>query len=115
MNEAALRAYGKFSPDGFAAQKIDPIGMVGHPPYVRMGPDLPRASAADGATALIAALQGDLTGPPPAAEFHSVRTILESPSWHRDVVAGVPGAHPDAAVEVVDAHTFYLLAAQSQR
>jgi hypothetical protein len=109
MDPATMRAYSVFSPDGFAAQKIDPAGLVGHTPYVRMGPDLPRASAADGATALIAALDGDLAAAPGAPEFHSVRTILEPPSWHRDVVAAAEAAHPDAALEIVDAHTFYAL------
>lgn len=113
MDPATLRAYSRFSPDGFAAQKIDPAGLVGDTPYVRMGPDLPRASAADGAAALLAALDGDPGGPPETAEFHSLRTILEGPGWHRDVVDGAVAQAPAAAIEIVDAHTFYALVRES--
>ncbi|GAA4991596.1 GxGYxYP domain-containing protein [Actinopolymorpha pittospori] len=109
MDEATMRAYADFSPDGFAAQKVDPEGMVGQTPYVRMGPDLPRADVATASQALQAALDGDLAGPPPEPEFHSIRTILATPSWHRDIVAAVRGRVPDAALEIVDAHTFYAL------
>lgn len=114
MDEATLRAYAEFSPDGFAAQKVPTIGLVGDTPYVRMGPDLPRAGVPEASDALQAALTGDLSGPPAAPEFHSIRTILEPPSWHRDVVATVNGRVPDAAMEVVDAHTFYALVRQHQ-
>jgi hypothetical protein len=114
MDRATLQAYADFSPDGFAAQKVPPLGLVGDTPYVRMGPDLPRAGVPEAADALQAAFEGDLAGPPPAPAFHSIRTILEPPSWHRDVVAAVTGRIPDAAVEIIDAHTFYALVRQYQ-
>ena len=109
MDAATLRAYADFSPGGFAAQKVDPAGLVGETPYVRMGPDLPRADPLTAADALQGALDGDLTGPPTAPEFHCLRTILMSPSWHREVVDTVGARVPEAALEVVDAHTFYAL------
>ncbi|HEY8454871.1 MAG TPA: NEW3 domain-containing protein [Actinopolymorphaceae bacterium] len=109
MDEATLQAYADFSPDGFSAQKIDRIGLVGETPYVRATGDLPRGSVADGIAGFRGYLQGDLSAPPFAPEFYSMRTILMSPSWHRDVVAGVQEELPNAGVEVVDAHTFYAL------
>ncbi|WP_020575629.1 GxGYxYP domain-containing protein [Actinopolymorpha alba] len=109
MNAETLRAYAEFSPDGFAAQKVEPAGLVGQTPYIRMGPDLPRADVSTAARALQGALDGDLSRPPDAPEFLSVRTILQGPSWHRDVVNTVEAQVPGAAVEVVDAHTFYAL------
>ncbi|GAA2756777.1 GxGYxYP domain-containing protein [Actinopolymorpha rutila] len=112
MDAGTRAAYADFSPDGFAAQKIEPMGLVGTTPFVRMGPDLPRADAATAARALRDALDGDLSGPPAAPRFLSVRTILESPSWHRDVVDTVHAQAPGAAVEFVDAHTFYALVRQ---
>ncbi|REF35157.1 GxGYxYP domain-containing protein [Thermasporomyces composti] len=115
MDAATLRAYSDFSPDGFAAQKVEPLGLVGDTPYVRMGPDLPRADPATAADALAAALGGDLGGPPSTPTFHSVRTILQSPSWHREVVERLHAQAPEAAVEIVDAHTFYALVRQHLR
>lgn len=112
MNADGLRTYAEFSTDGFAAQKIDPSGVVGRTPYVRMGPDLPRGPATDAATALQNALSGDLSQPPAQPEFHSVRTILMSATWHRQVVDAVAQAIPDAGVTVVDALTFYALVRQ---
>lgn len=109
MDRATMEAYSDFSSGGFAAQKVDPAGLVDGTPFVRMGPDLPRASVAEGAAALQGALAGDLSAPPAQPDFHSIRTILMSPSWHRDVVTTVTSANPDAAMEVVDAHTFYAL------
>jgi len=82
---------------------------------VRMGPDLPRADPATAADALAAALGGDLGGPPSTPTFHSVRTILQSPSWHREVVERLHAQAPEAAVEIVDAHTFYALVRQHLR
>ncbi|MEQ7005593.1 NEW3 domain-containing protein [Actinopolymorpha sp. B17G11] len=109
MDEATLQAYADFSPDGFAAQKVPPLGLVGETPYVRMRGDLPRGTVAEGAAAFRGYLDGDVAAPPFVPEFHSMRTILMSPSWHRDVVAAVRAEIPEAGVEVVDAHTFYAL------
>jgi len=115
MDATTLRAYADFSPDGFAAQKIDPLGVVGRTPYVRMAGDLPRADPATGADALRGLLGGDLAGPPAEPTFHSVRTILMTPTWHRQVVDLVRADAPDAGLEIVDAHTFYQLARQHAR
>ncbi len=112
MDAATMEAYSDFSPGGFAAQKVEPMGLVGDTPYVRMGPDIPRADVPTAAEALQGALDGDLTAPPAAPEFHSVRTILMSPTWHREVVDLVVAQVPDAALEIVDAHTFYALVRQ---
>jgi hypothetical protein len=109
MDEATQQAYADFSPDGFAAQKVPPLGLVGETPYVRMRGDLPRGTVAEGAAAFRGYLDGDVAAPPFVPEFHSMRTILMSPSWHRDVVAAVYDEVPEAGVEVVDAHTFYAL------
>jgi hypothetical protein len=109
MDEATLQAYADFSPDGFAAQKVPPLGLVGETPYVRMRGDLPRGTVGEGAAAFRGYLDGDVAAPPFVPEFHSLRTILMSPSWHRDVVAAVHDEIPEAGVEVVDAHTFYAL------
>ncbi len=112
MNEETRAAYADFSPGGFAAQKIEPMGLVGTTPFVRMGPDLPRGDAATAAQSLRDALDGDLAGPPVTPHFLSVRTILESPTWHRDVADTVHAQAPGAVVVFVDAHTFYALVRQ---
>lgn len=109
MDDQTRRAYADFSPGGFAAQKIQPRGLEGDTPFIRMGPDLPRGSVADGAEALLDALDGDLSQAPNEPEFHSIRTILQGPGWHRDVVAAAESEQPAAELAIVDAHTFYLL------
>jgi GxGYxYP putative glycoside hydrolase C-terminal domain/GxGYxY sequence motif in domain of unknown function N-terminal/NPCBM-associated, NEW3 domain of alpha-galactosidase len=109
MDTATLKAYAAFSTTGFAAQKVPPLGLVDETPYVRMSGDLPRGSVAEGAAAFRGYLDGDLSTPPLVPEFHSMRTILMSPSWHRDVVASVRDEIPEAGMEIVDAHTFYAL------
>jgi len=107
LNAEGKRAYSQFSPDGFAAQKIEPVGMVDNTPYIRMGIDLPRASSDEAAAALESSLEGDTSRPPFAPEFHCFRTILQSPTWHKEVVDRTYADLPNAAVEFVDAYTFY--------
>lgn len=109
MNQQALETYARFSPDGFAAQKIEPRGLIGNTAYVQMDRDLPRASASEGAYALESALDGDTSKTPFAPEFHSFRTIQEGPGWHKDVVDQVRNDLPNAEVKFVDAYTFYTL------
>lgn len=112
LNREGLATYQQFSPDGLAAQKIAPLGLSGTMPYTRMDIDLPRDTSEAAAGALKGALDGDTSRAPYAPEFHVFRTILEPPTWHKEVVEKVQGDLPNAAVELVDAYTFYALIRQ---
>ncbi|MFO7974180.1 MAG: GxGYxYP family putative glycoside hydrolase [Candidatus Hydrogenedentota bacterium] len=107
MGEKGMEAYLEFSPDGIVGQKIPPQGV--HQdimPYVRMKLDLDGAPPDAGAT--IASLAGVN-----APKFLFIRTILKSPSWHRETMEAAVEAN--ASVEFVDPYTFFLLVKAYER
>lgn len=100
MSEEVKRAYARFSPGGVVAQKVPPTSLVGDVPFLRMGPDL--TGGAEQGAATIAG-----HAPRQGPGFAIYRTILWSPSAHRDMFERLREARPD--IEVVDPHTLMLL------
>lgn len=112
MGGKGMDAYMRFSPDGIVGQKMPPVGLHRDTmPYIRMQMDLDGNPAQAGAK--IASLAGINT-----PKFMFIRTILKSPSWHRDTMAA---AQAEASnLRFVDPYTFFLLLkthlrAQTQR
>ncbi len=106
MGDPGMDAYMKFSPDGIVGQKIPPRGVYkGVMPYLRMKLDLYGNPPEAGKK--IAGLCG--MGTP---KFMFIRTILKSPSWHRDTMAAAIEAEPRLAF--VDPYSFFLLLKQHE-
>ncbi|HOX38618.1 MAG TPA: GxGYxYP family putative glycoside hydrolase [Candidatus Brocadiia bacterium] len=103
MPEAGWDAYMAFSPDGIVGQKMPAQGVYKSTmPFIRM--------------------RTDLHGNPPEAgkwiadncgkdlpHFMFIRTILKSPSWHRDVMANALKQAGEEKLKFVDPYTFFLL------
>jgi len=101
MGDEGMHAYLEFSADGIVGQKIPAQGVFrGVLPHVRMKLDLDGTPAEAGAT--LASLAGVN-----APEFLFIRTILKSPSWHRDVMNAATAINSSLAF--VDPYTFFLL------
>ena len=101
MGDEGMQAYLEFSADGIVGQKIPALGVFrGVLPHVRMKLDLDGTPAEAGAT--LASLAGVN-----APEFLFIRTILKSPSWHRDVMNAATAINSSLAF--VDPYTFFLL------
>ena len=103
MAAAGLDAYARFSPDGIVGQKIPRQGLhAGVMPYIRMRSDL--SGRPDQAGALIAKMahMADAT-------FLPIRTILKSPTWHKQVIAHALAASGGDQLRFVDPYTFFLL------
>ncbi len=102
MSEESLDAYSRFSPDGIVAQKIDKAGVYNEMPFVRMWADL---NNAEQGTAKI--VEDVATSKLPG--FFMYRTILWSPTRHRELIEEVKAADTENIVEIVDPYTFMLL------
>jgi len=101
MGERGMDAYLRFSPDGIVGQKIPSQGLYRDTmPYTRMKVDL-GGSPGDAANT-IAGMAG-INGP----KFLFVRTILQSPSWHKETMAKTVEFAPN--VEFLDPYSFFLL------
>lgn len=101
MGKKGMDAYLRFSPDGIVGQKIPAQGVHrGVMPYTRMKLDL--HGTPEEAGARIASMAG-MNVP----KFLFIRTILQSPSWHRSVMDNACAGNP--SVTFVDPYTFFLL------
>lgn len=107
MSPDALAAYARFSPSGFAAQKLPARqGLVPgtRTPYLTMSSDMPSGGETDKALARIEERLATDTGEGP--HFHLFRTILWTPTQHKalfDRVNVLPN------VVVVDPYTLTAL------
>ena len=100
LNEDAKKIYSEFSHDGIVAQKIEPQGMFGEMPFIRMNLDLD-GKPSDVANVIASRFVGDMP------QFMIFRTILKTPSWHYEVREHLKAIQPDA--EIVDPYTFFAL------
>ncbi len=101
MGDEGMDAYLRFAPDGLVGQKIPAQGLFRDTlPYVRMKLDLAGAPAEAGAT--LASLAGVN-----APKFLFIRTILKSPSWHRDTMNVATAIN--SSLRFVDPYSFFLL------
>lgn len=109
MGERGMDAYLQFSPGGIVAQKIPQQGLHrGVMPYIRMRTDLDGPPESAGAQ-----IAGLVSVNRPS--FAVVRTILKSPSYHRDVMAHAHAAPGGDALRFVDPYTFFQLLAAHER
>ena len=107
MGERGMDAYAKFSPDGIVGQTIPAPGLHrGSMPYIRMAMDLHGKPAEAGK--IVAKLAGENE-----TQFFFIRTILKSPSWHRDVMRET--AKLTNRVRFVDPYTFFSLMRRDPR
>jgi hypothetical protein len=97
MSDAVLAAYARFSPGGVVAQKIPERSLVHGVPFLRMDADLPDPQ--QGAKAIVAAFPFSK----PAPGFRIFRTILWTPTMHKQMFDAVRQQRPD--IEFVEPHT----------
>lgn len=109
MGDRGLDEYMKFSPDGIAFQFSKPIGLHrGTMPYVKMAIDL------DGSPPQAGVKIADLAkGRLPM--FLAVRTILKSPTWHKQTMDAAGKSSGGTVIRFVDPYTFFMLARMSQQ
>lgn len=105
MEPETLNAYAAFSPEGIAAQKIEPLGLHKDMPYVRMDYDLTRSPQESAETVLHRL--GDK-----APEFKIFRTILWKPSGHKALFEALKASERGEDIEIVDPYSLFLLAKQ---
>jgi len=102
MGEKGLDAYMQFSPDGLVGQKIPYRGVhKGVMPLIRMRTDLYGSPPEAGANI------AKLARPTKEPQFLFIRTILQSPSWHKAAMA--EAVKLNEAVTFVDPYMFFLL------
>ena len=101
MTDAVLAAYARFSPGGVVAQKVPERSLVHGMPLLRMDADLPDPQ--QGAKSIIAAFPNSRLGPC----FRIFRTILWTPSMHKQMFDAVRQQRPD--IEFVEPHTLFEL------
>jgi hypothetical protein len=108
MGQRGLDAYLQFSPDGIAGQKIPPPGLYRDTmPTIRMKLDL--HGNPDKAGRHIARLVR-----PDLPQFMFIRTILRSPTWHKQTMTHARQV-AQGKLRFVDPYTFFLLLKVHQR
>lgn len=110
MGVKGFDAYMRFSPDGIVGQKMAAQGVHRETmPFIRMKLDLD--GKPEEAAGKIAAMAG-INLP----KFAVLRTILKSPTWHKQVMDRVKGSEAGGQIRFVDPYTFFsLLKMQEQR
>lgn len=119
MSDTLRAEYADFSPVGIVEQDLPAAKKVAGVPFAPM--TLTTAYAADAGAWLISlqfkpnpAYVGvpgvTATDEAPAGvEFYVARTVVQSPTWHKDCAAAMVRDRPRAAVEFVDAKTYFAL------
>lgn len=100
MNDRVKRAYAKLSPGGVFAQKVPEAELVDGVPFARMGSDLP--SDIEEAAQLIVR-----EAPKGVAWYRQYRTVLWSPTKHKQLMDRVRALRPD--IRFVDPHALMIL------
>lgn len=101
MSDTVQAAYARFSPGGVVAQKIPERSLVRGVPFLRMGGDLPDPQ--QGARLIAEAFSPGS----PRPDFRIFRTILWTPTMHKQMFDAVRQQRPD--VEFVEPHTLFEL------
>jgi hypothetical protein len=103
MGLRGLDAYMRFSPDGIIGQKLPPQALHKNTmPFLRMKMDLD--GSPDAAGAVIARLSGANL-----PTFSPLRTILKSPTWHKETMDRARSLPGGDKLKFVDPYTFFLL------
>lgn len=107
MDDNVKTAYTKFSPRGIVAQKIDQKGVFKGMPFVRMDYDIytPVDKAAETVLHRIEAVK---------SKFMIFRTILWTPTNHKELFELIKQSPQGARIEIVDPYTFFLLVKLSE-
>lgn len=102
MGEKGLDAYMRFAPDGLVGQKIPNLALHRDTmPCIRMKTDLYGTPQEAGANIAKLAKPGD------KPQFMFIRTILQTPSWHKGAMEEAVRINP--AITFVDPYSFFLL------
>ncbi len=103
MSQPAREAYARFSPGGVVEQLSDqPASLVSGVPFLRMQRDLPTPDKA------VAAVEKAFAEIKPAqAHFAIFRTVLWTPSQHKELFDAVADQRPD--VMFVEPNTLMML------
>lgn len=101
MNDRVRAAYAELNPYGVVAQKTPEMSLVNGVPFLRMGADLP-VELEDAAQHIAR------EAPRGQAWFRQYRTVLWSPTKHRQLMDRVRELRPD--IEFVDPHALMLMA-----
>ncbi len=105
MSNEVMDAYATFSPDGIVAQKIDRWGVHKGMPFLRMDLGLGGTPEQSAEVAL-----GRISDQKP--EFFIFRTILWSPSAHKQLFDALKASPKGEHIEIVDPYTLFLLIKQ---
>lgn len=111
MSARGRQSYAQFSYNGFAEQYTSELGIVGTTPYLQM-PSGVGGTPAQVAGQIGAMLYGDTSQAPYVPEWHSIRAVLQTPTWYRQVSEQMQADFPSAEVVFLDAFTFYALIRQ---
>lgn len=104
MNAQVKAAYAQFSPDGMVAQKIPLEGVFAGMPFLRMG-NLPGNSGTPAEAARAIIQQTSARG----AQFRIYRTILKTPSWHKELFELLKHSAQGSRIKIVDPYALMLL------
>jgi hypothetical protein len=104
MNHQVKAAYAQFSPDGIVAQKIPPLGVFDGMPLIRMG-NLPNNCNSPEDAARFILQQTSAQG----VEFRIYRTILKTPTWHKELFEILKKSALGDRLEIVDPYSLMLL------
>ncbi|MCX7426703.1 MAG: GxGYxYP family putative glycoside hydrolase [Planctomycetia bacterium] len=109
MGTRGLDAYLQFSPDGIVGQKIPQQGLHRDTmPMIRMRLDLYGSPPEAGRQ--LAGLVGE-----ELPQFMVIRTILQSPTWHKETMAHAQRAPKGDRLRFLDPYTFFLLLKSRER
>jgi hypothetical protein len=109
MGTRGLDAYLQFSPDGIVGQKIPQQGLHRDTmPMIRMRLDLYGSPPEAGRQ--LAGLVGE-----ELPQFMVIRTILQSPTWHKETMAHARQAPKGEELRFLDPYTFFLLLKSRER
>lgn len=107
MENKALDAYSRFSPNGIVPQKCKPISLYKGMPILRSDWDLVDSDPKAAAHVLVDRLQNS------NIPFHWYRIILKSPTWYCRVIEEAKRLDP--SIELLDAPTFFELIRRSEK
>jgi hypothetical protein len=104
MDARVKAAYAQFSPDGMVAQKIPLQGVFAGMPFLRMG-NLPGNSGTPAEAARAIIQQTSARG----AQFRIYRTILKTPSWHKELFELLKHSAQGSRIKIVNPYALMLL------
>ncbi len=105
MGQRGLDAYRKFSPAGLIGQRVPNPGLHDAAmPTISMRTDLYGSPPDAGKT-----IAGFVSKDKDVPQFVPIRTILKSPSWHKETMEAAVEADPTKRLEFVDMYSFFVL------